>query len=129
MADETHHTGPNPRDPTAQDIREAEPWSMFGSKPRAPLPREILESKPWSILGSNMGSDQSLDQIKIWDSRCRKGHQFCYKHTSATFFPTRVIDVHDLANGKVSLRNGEDVRKDHVDEDATSPLSTDSSAN
>ncbi|KAJ5753781.1 heterokaryon incompatibility protein-domain-containing protein [Penicillium nucicola] len=64
-----------------------------------------LDSRPWEKLEISTDSSVSIGQIESWLSLCDGTHKFCRNDDSTSFFPTRLIDVNEIEQGKVHLRN------------------------
>ncbi|PYI11084.1 HET-domain-containing protein [Aspergillus sclerotiicarbonarius CBS 121057] len=90
-------------------LQEYEKRRGFDMNILRPLPAALVPGSSWSLLEPMMGSDQSLDRIRHWISRCDKHHKNCRATETTTYFPTRIIDVSGLNMGRAVLRNRDEV--------------------
>ncbi|WYZ40449.1 hypothetical protein EsH8_IV_000790 [Colletotrichum jinshuiense] len=51
----------------------------------------------------------SINKIKVWLDGCNKDHTYCSKSINAPFFPTRIIDVQNVQNGTIVIREKAEV--------------------
>ncbi|KAE8377387.1 heterokaryon incompatibility protein-domain-containing protein [Aspergillus bertholletiae] len=68
-----------------------------------------MDSRPWDMLNSNMGAYQTINRIESWIAQCDKGHKFCHGYGEEPFFPTRIIDVQNVGDSTLHLRDRTDV--------------------
>lgn len=91
--------------------------SAYGRPGSPPPPAWTkLDDQPWSFLDDNIGSSQSLQKIKDWISTCAMDHQYCLP-LERDYFPTRVIDVDQAEVGFVHLRDRDEAKAQHDDEE------------
>lgn len=64
---------------------------------------------------ADIGSHESLGKIRSWLDSCGNDHKYCTTSTSTPFFPTRVVDVHNIKNGLVVLQDKKEVLGSNVD--------------
>lgn len=64
---------------------------------------------------ADIGSHESLGKIRSWLDSCGNDHKYCTISTSAVFFPTRVVDVQNIKNGRVVLRDKTEVLGSNLD--------------
>lgn len=64
---------------------------------------------------AEIGSHESLGKIRSWLDSCGNDHKYCNTSTGALFFPTRVVDVHNITNGMVVLRDKTEVLGSNLD--------------
>ncbi|ROV90684.1 hypothetical protein VSDG_08286 [Cytospora chrysosperma] len=57
----------------------------------------------------------NLNDILSWLDNCGNDHKYCNTSISALFFPTRVVDVHNIKNGLVVLRDKKEVLGSNFD--------------
>ncbi|KAJ5673376.1 hypothetical protein N7507_002503 [Penicillium longicatenatum] len=91
------------------DVPRALDFTLEVSMKSQPDVSQALDIQPWEKIDASTSSTQTLSQIETWLSHCDENHKFCRDHDSTLLFPNRVIDVKEIEDGRIHLRDRKDV--------------------